>query len=70
MRVFKPQYKRNGQTRQLSRWHVTFKDHRSVFRRVVAFTDESQSKRLGDKLQSLAATLINDDNTVAGTLHF
>ena len=41
MRVFKPTYTVNdGEPREASRYHVSFRDHQRVQRRVVAYTED------------------------------
>lgn len=56
MRIFQPTYtNRKGRKRKSSRYHVSFKDHTGVWRRVTGYTDKQASESLGRKLERLAA---------------
>ena len=57
MQLMKPTYTTNGKTRHSGRWHVRFRDHLNIRQRVPAFTDKGVSRKLGEKLELLAARL-------------
>lgn len=52
-RVFRPEWKRGGKTYRAPRYHVSFKDHLGVRRRLVAFTDRSASEAFGRRVRAL-----------------
>ncbi len=61
MRAFQPTYRRNGEQHTSPTWHVRFKDHRNIWRRVPAFTDKAMSEELGRKIDKLVATIANHE---------
>ncbi len=57
-RVFRPTYRAaDGSTRETSIYHVTFKDHREIRQRVIAFSDKGMSDELGRKIIKLVAAV-------------
>lgn len=53
-RVFRPTYKkRDGGKGRTGRYHVSFKDHNQVWRRLTAFTDQSASVAFGRRVREL-----------------
>jgi len=55
-RVFRPVYRaRDGEQRSAPRWHVSFRDHNDVWRRVVGPTDHSAALAYGHKLATLVS---------------
>lgn len=60
MRVFRTSYRdRQGRAREASKWYVEFTDHVERVHRLPGFTDESQTRQLGYKLEKLAACRCN-----------
>lgn len=56
MRIFQPTFtNRKGKKQRTEKYHVSFKDHTGVGRRVTAFSDKAASESLGRKLERLAA---------------
>ena len=45
---------KDGRKRQTSSWHVEFRDHKGLIRRVAGFKDKKLTVELGHKLERLA----------------
>ena len=55
MRIARPTYTKDGRRQKSNRWHVHFRDHRGVWRRLPALTDKAASAALGRRFEKLAA---------------
>lgn len=54
MRLFKTTYRdRKGQTKEVKKWYIEIRDHQDIPRRFAAFTDQTQSRKLGEKIERL-----------------
>lgn len=53
MRIYKPTWKKNGETKTSPRYHVVFRDHTNTRRRLAAFADKALSEELGRKAEKL-----------------
>ena len=54
MRIYKPTWKKNGETKTSPRYHVVFRDHTNTRRRLAAFADKTLSEELGRKAERLS----------------
>ncbi len=58
MRIYKPTFRRNGESVTLSRWYVEFRDHNRTRRRVPAFGDKQVSEALGRQIEALVGVRV------------
>ena len=62
MRVYKPTYKgKSGENIEVKKHWLELRDHRGIVRRFAGFTDETQTKKLGEKIEKLIVHRINNE---------
>lgn len=62
MRIFKRKYRtKKGSARTTKKFYIEIKDTSGIMRQIPAFTDERQSRELGQKIEKLVVYSLNDE---------
>ena len=71
MRVYENTYRdRKGRTRKTKNWYVEFTDHKGRVRRMPGFTDKSQTREFGRRVERLVLCRLNNEPADADLLRW